>query len=170
MTTANINRETDLEAIYTQGYNAVVYAAYDNGSAQRGDIVSKHKTQAAAQKAARGDNFLAVRDLSEIAARVDRSKKTTFLRQVGGVFVYDQGVNAYQLGNGNIRLVAISFYSRKPISGFTPKEVSPEWLDNFTDRYGISQNAQMVSDLLGQLENIAEGSAYERMMTEMSED
>ena len=64
MTTVNIKKSEAAELL-EKGYVAVVYVAYGDNE---GNIISKHKSSSAAQKAARASDSYGVRYLDELTA------------------------------------------------------------------------------------------------------
>lgn len=65
MTTINLTK-TEAAELVAQGFVAVVYSAYGIGGHQAGDVISKHKTSDAAQKAASKSSDYGVRYLDEL--------------------------------------------------------------------------------------------------------
>ena len=60
---------TNIQKLIDQGYEWVVYAAYEHAGHEKGEIISKHKSYAAAEKKARNNNFLGIRDINEYLDR-----------------------------------------------------------------------------------------------------
>lgn len=65
MTTINLTKQ-EASALIDKGFVAVVYVSYAYADRQAGDIVSRHKSSDAAQKAARKSTSHGVRYLDEL--------------------------------------------------------------------------------------------------------
>ena len=61
----------ELQALHAKGIRYIVIAAYQIGQYQAGDIVSKHKSNYAAQKAAGASDWYAVKDIADEIAEAN---------------------------------------------------------------------------------------------------